>query len=87
MPMRQFAEPPRIVCRQQVGHCLAHIPQEALGNLDTLHDAPCYHGQEGQGIVATQPLKLLAELGRPVLRAGFPTVNVRRHERLAHERF
>ena len=84
--VRQLAEAARVVLHHQLRDRLPQVPQEPLGHFQAVHHPPRHHRQEGQGIVAAQPSELLAEGRRPVLRADFPAINVRRHQRLARQR-
>ena len=77
VPVRQSAEFASVILNNQVGNGLTQIPQEAFRHLGALHDAPGECGQKFPEVVAAPGLKLLAHLRRPVLRADFPTVNVR----------
>ena len=82
------AEMSGVVLAEQIVDRLPHVPEETLGDFQAVHHAAGDHRQQRQRIVAAEPLELLAELGRPVLRADLPTVDVRGDQRavLAHQR-
>ena len=82
----QFPEVPGVVLDEQVVDGHAHVPEEPLGDFQALHDPARHHREERQRVVAAQPLEFLAELGRPVLRADLPAVDMGRDQRLGSHR-
>ena len=61
----------------------AQVPQEAFRDFHAVDHPAGHDRQQGQRIVAPQPLELLAQTRRPVLHADLPTVDVGRDQRFA----
>ena len=73
----QRAEMPGVVLDEHVGDRLPQVPEETLGDLQAIDHAAGEGRQQRQQVVAAPLLEFLAHAGRPVLRAHFPTVDVR----------
>jgi len=74
-----------IVVEKQLGDRKAHIPEEALGDLQAPDHSACEYGQIREGVVSAQPEELLPEARGPVLGPGLPAVDVRCHQGMARE--
>ncbi len=79
----QGADMSGVVLDEHVGNRLPQVPEEPLGDLQTIDHAAGEYRQQGQQIVASPPLELLAHERRPVLRANLPTIDVRRDQDFA----
>ena len=82
----EFGKMAEVIFREQIGEGPARVPEKTLGDRRIVHDAAGKGGQIFQRVVTAPFLKLLAEIGGPVLGADFVAVNQRSIKRLAGER-
>jgi hypothetical protein len=74
----EVAKTCRLVLNHQLLRCLPDIPKEAFRRLLVIDHVSPERGKKWRRTVSSSLLKLRLELGRPVLRAHFPTVIVER---------
>ena len=70
----QLAERFVVVVQNTVAHRAAHVLQEAVRDLRTLHHPPGHHGQVTPQVVAAETAELLRETLRPIDETHLPTV-------------
>ena len=78
--VRQLREIADVIFDHKFLRRAPEVPQKTLGDFLAAHNASGVGGQKFQEIVTTTFVKFFAEIGRPVLRTHFPTVEMQRRQ-------